>query len=68
MDARRVEAADVGAADAGIIDQDVQLAVAVHRLGNCVRPLVGVGNIQVYEGCLPAQFADLGFQFRTFII
>ena len=68
VDAGGVEAADVGTADAGVVHQDVQLAVAGHGGGDGVGPLVGAGYVQVDVGGLAAEFADFGFQFHTFVV
>ena len=55
-------------ADAGVVDQDIQLAVAVHCGLHCRFPLRLAGDVQVHVGGLAAQFANLGLHLLAQVV
>ena len=62
LPAGSVQAVGFGAAaDAGVVDEDVQPAVAGDGLGDEVLPACLIGDVCVYEGRVSACLGDLGF-------
>ena len=55
-------------ADAGVVDEDVEPAVAVERgLYGCV-PVVGAGDVEVDVCCVAAELGNLRFGLPAFVI
>ena len=56
----------VGAADPGVVDQDVQLVEGVHRGPDGRAPVRLAGHVQAHEARLPARLADGGRHLTPF--